>query len=47
MVVIGIVVPEIDIFASSTGELNITILDHTKKLNNVLSLETLDTLATI
>ena len=43
MVDIGIVVPEIDIFASSTGEFNIITLDHMKKLKNVLSLETPDT----
>ena len=47
MVDIGIVVPEIDIFASSTGELNIITLDHMKKLKNVLPLETPDTLTTI
>ena len=39
--------PEIKIFASSTGEFNIITLDHMKKLKNVLSLETLDTLTTI
>ena len=32
---IGIVVPEIDIFASSTGEYNIISLDHMKKLKHV------------
>ena len=47
MVDIGIVVPEIDIFASSTGEFNINTLDHMKKLKNVLSLETPDTFTTI
>ena len=46
MVVNDIIVPEVDIFASSSGELNIIILDNMKKLKNVLSLETLDTLAT-
>ena len=40
-------VPKIDIFASSTGEFNIITLDHMKKLKNVLSLETPDTLTTI
>ena len=29
-----IVVPEIDIFASSTGKFNIITLDHTKKLED-------------
>ena len=29
---IGVVVPEIDIFASSTGDFNIIALDHMKKL---------------
>ena len=47
MVVIGVVVPEIDIFASSPGEFNIITLDHMKKLKNALSLETPDTLTTI
>ena len=32
MVVIDIVVPEIDFFASSTGKFNIINLDHMKKL---------------
>ena len=38
---------KIDIFASSMGEFNIIALDHMKKLKNVLSLETPDTLTTI
>ena len=47
MVDIGIVVPEIDIFPYSTGEFNINTLDHMKKLKNVLSRESPDTLTTI
>ena len=41
------VVSEIDTFASSTGDFNINILDHMKKLENLLSLRTPDTLTTI
>ena len=47
MVGIGVVVSEIDIFASPTGDFNIIALDHMKKLENLLSMRTPDTLATI
>ena len=38
---------QIDTFASSTGDFNIITLDHMKKLENLLSLRTPDTLTTI
>ena len=41
------VVSQIDTFASSTGDFNIITLDHMKKLENLLSLRTPDTLTTI
>ena len=47
MAAIETVVSEIDTFASSTGDFNINILDHMKKLENLLSLRTPDTLTTI
>ena len=41
------VVSQINTFASSTGDFNIITLDHMKKLENLLSLRTPDTLTTI